>query len=79
MRGELQLSEARAAELLGMMEKCGISTTRELMEWAITAFAWAVEESEQGREIIAIDRQASGFTTLAMPVLQRIQRQVLDR
>lgn len=74
MRCELVTTEAHAGELLAMMKKCGIQSTREMMEWALSALAWAVDESEAGHEIASIDRTSNTFHALHMPPLLKIRR-----
>lgn len=71
---ELITTESHAAELLAMMKKCGIESTGEMMAWAFSVLGWAVEESERGRVIATIDREANAFDQLHMPVLEAIRR-----
>lgn len=74
VRMQFDLPEERLKELDTLMSKCGISTRKELFNYALTMLEWAVEESEIGHEIAAIDRVNKEFYSLRMPVLKRQAR-----
>jgi len=76
VRMQFDLPEDRLKELDSLMDKCGISTKKELFNYALTMLEWAVDESENGHDIAAIDRENKQFYSLRMPILKRINRTV---
>ncbi|HAK0681074.1 TPA: hypothetical protein H1P55_004572 [Salmonella enterica] len=74
VRMQFDLPEERLKELDSLMEKCGISTKKELFNYALTMLEWAVDESEHGHDIAAIDREKKEFYSLRMPILKRLNR-----
>jgi len=74
VRMQFDLPEDRLKELDSLMEKCGISTKKELFNYALTMLEWAVDESESGHDIAAIDRDKKEFYSLRMPILKRSSR-----
>ncbi|WP_394870396.1 hypothetical protein, partial [Klebsiella pneumoniae] len=74
VRMQFDLPEDRLDELDSLMKKCGISTKKELFNYALTMLEWAVDESESGHEIAAIDRDSKQFYALRMPILKRVNR-----
>jgi len=71
VRMQFDLPEDRLQELDTLMSKCGISTRKELFNYALTMLEWAVDESENGHDIAAIDRAKKEFYSLRMPILKR--------
>ncbi|ELB1485196.1 TPA: hypothetical protein NGU80_004753 [Vibrio parahaemolyticus] len=74
VRMQFDFSEDRVKELEAMMDKCGISTRKELFNNALTILEWALEESERGHEVAAIDRDAKQFYALRMPILSEVRK-----
>ena len=46
VRMQFDLPEDRLDELDSLMKKCGISTKKELFNYALTMLEWAVDESK---------------------------------
>lgn len=74
VRMQFDFTEDRVKELEAMMAKCDISTRKELFNNALTVLEWALEESEQGHEIAAIDRKEKQFFALRMPILMQARK-----
>ena len=74
VRMQFDLPEERLKELDSLMDKCGISTKKELFNYALTMLEWAVDETENGHDIAAIDREKKEFYSLRMPILKRQAR-----
>ena len=74
MRHEIITDEATAARLLKLMERCGIKTTQELMSYATATLEWAVDESERGHVVAALDRKQNTFVAHEMPLLETIRK-----
>ncbi|WP_318458362.1 hypothetical protein [Photobacterium leiognathi] len=73
VRVQFDLSEERASEIQDLMDKCGINTRKELFNYALTILEWAVEESENGLDIAAINRAEKEFYALRMPILSKVK------
>lgn len=76
VRMQFDLPENRMSELDALMERCDISTRKELFSYALSMLEWAVSESEQGHDIAAIDREKKQFFSLRMPILSAAKRHV---
>ena len=74
VRMQFDFTEDRVKELEAMMAKCDISTRKELFNNALTVLEWALEESEHGHEIAAIDRKEKQFFALRMPILMQARK-----
>ncbi|MDC9769052.1 MULTISPECIES: hypothetical protein [Enterobacterales] len=74
VRMQFDLPEDRSEELDSLMTKCGIGTKKELFNYALTMLEWAVDESERGNEIAAVNRDEKQFYTLRMPILERVRK-----
>ena len=74
MRFQLDISDSRNEDLESLMERCGISTKKELISYALSTLEWAVEETEKGNEVAAINRDDQKFYTLRMPPLDAVRR-----
>lgn len=73
VRMQFEMPEAKAAQLKEVMEKCGISSQKELFNNALTLFEWAVKQREQGRSISSVDERTLKFRDLSMPVLENVE------
>lgn len=76
VRMQFDFSEDRVNELEAMMQKCNISTRKELINNALSILEWAIEETEQGHDIAAIDRKEKQFFALRMPILSSVKKSV---
>ncbi|MNE29867.1 hypothetical protein D3C76_1169370 [compost metagenome] len=77
VRMQFDLPENRMDELDKLMERCDISTRKELFSYALSMLEWAVSESELGHDIAAIDRDTKQFFSLRMPVLNAAKRNAI--
>lgn len=69
--------EKRDALLTSLMTETGVKTKQELIDNAVVAFEWLVEQKQKGRLIISTDNQGSE-RELVMPVLTHVRRKVQD-
>ena len=74
VRMQFDLPENRMDELEKLMERCDISTRKELFSYALSMLEWAVTEAGLGHDIAAIDREKKQFFSLRMPVLDAAKR-----
>ena len=74
-RWQLVISDARVSELTALMEVCGITTQKDLLNSALTFFEWAVEERKRGRIIASVDEENMKYKELAMPALNAVRPQ----
>lgn len=73
-RVQFDFNTENLKELEVMMQKCDISTRSELFNNALTVLQWAIEETEQGREIASIGKDGTLNHTLRMPILSHVKR-----
>ena len=73
MRIQYELSDKENAEIEIMMKKTDIKTKRDFINNAITLFAWAIGERENGRVIGSIDEKEDKYREVLMPSLAYIR------
>ena len=56
------------------MDKCDISTKKELINTALTVFEWMVKHASNGRVIAAVDEAGDTYIELGMPALDAATR-----
>jgi hypothetical protein len=78
MRFQLDMSDARYKQLEDLMVRCDVDTKKELMSYALSILEWAVEETERGHDVAAIDRKEEKFSSLRMPILDAVKRRMTN-
>ena len=71
VRMQFELPEPRAQELDALMVRCGISTKKELFNYALSILEWAVNEFEKGNDIATLNKDTETYQTLMMPIFKR--------
>ena len=74
MRLNLELNEAQMASLKTLQHRTGASTTKDLVNNALTLLEWAVDESAKGNEIAAVNEGKETYRVLVTPLLQYVTR-----
>lgn len=69
VRVQLDISARRLKELEVIMEKCNLSTKKDLFNNALSLFEWAVEECERGNVIASINDREDKIRELTTPAL----------
>lgn len=69
MRTQLEMSPEKIAELEELMRATDLNTKKDLFNYALTFFKWAVRERQQGRIIASIDQEAGKVKEIDMPPL----------
>lgn len=75
VRVQFDLTEDKVKEIEEIMAKSGIGSRKDVFNTALTLLEWAIEESERGHDIAALDRKEREFFSLRMPVLESAKRQ----
>jgi hypothetical protein len=73
-RVQFDLSETLLEEIDDLMADCEIATKKELLNNAVTAFQWMVEQIKDGRLVVSADREKNDFEVFWMPALRAAQR-----
>ncbi|WP_447067264.1 hypothetical protein [Vibrio alginolyticus] len=74
IRVQFDLTEDKVKEIEEIMEKSGMSSRKDVFNTALTLLEWAIEESERGHDIAAINRSEREFFSLRMPVLESAKK-----
>ena len=69
MRLQLELPEARVAQLDALMEATDIATRKELFNNALSLFEWAVREARSGNTIASVNEKEGKYREIHMPAL----------
>lgn len=72
MRIQIELPKKRVQELESLMKITGIRTKKELLNTALTFFAWAVREIKNGRIITSTDETTGHYKQLVLPAFANI-------
>ena len=73
-RVQFDLSETLLKEIDELMADCEIATKKDLLNNAVTAFQWMVEQIKDGRVVVSADRDRNDFEVYWMPALRAAQR-----
>ena len=74
MRVQLDIPKDQIRELDVLMKQAGIATKKDLFNYALTLFEWAIAEKRSGRRVASVDSTDSNFKELIMPPLERAGR-----
>ena len=69
-RIQLDISEGLYAEIEEMKKQCDIATTKELLNNALTALQWMIQQVANDRDVVSIDRGREHFEVFWMPALR---------
>lgn len=61
-----------AARMQDLMSACGFRTQEELINNALTMFAWAVETVQRGNQVASFNEAAMKYEVVAMPALRTV-------
>lgn len=78
VRVQFDLTEEKVKEIEDIMTKSGMSSRKDVFNTALTLLEWAIEESERGHDIAAINRNEKEFFSLRMPVLDSAKKKLLN-
>jgi len=71
-RVQFEISEARAEEIISLMETFDIRTKKDLFNNAISFLQWAGKEIQRGRVIASIDEKKESYNELYMPIFGNV-------
>jgi hypothetical protein len=74
MRMNFEFSEQRVGDLKKLLDETGTETMKDLVNNAFTILEWAVDETNAGNEIAAVNESEEVYRVLVMPVLQRVSK-----
>lgn len=67
-----RFNEKKLGEIDALIAKCGMQTREELVNSAITLFAWAIRQRERGRAIASVDEAQGVYQEVQMPALEAV-------
>lgn len=73
IRLQIEIEDARDAELERLMDECGIRTKKEFVNNALTLFEWAIRERKKGNIIAAADESGETLREVLLPALERVR------
>jgi hypothetical protein len=74
MRLNLEFSEQRVGDLKRLLDETDTETMKDLVNNAFTILEWAVDETNAGNEIAAVNEGKQVFRVLITPMLQRVAK-----
>lgn len=77
VRLQFDITEDRSKGLELLMSECGLSTKKELFNYALTLLEWAVDEVKEGHSIASVDRGNNKLHTLKMPIFSSINKRTI--
>ena len=73
MRVQLDMTSEQVEHLEQLMKDTSIGSKRDLFDYALTLFEWAIEERKTGKQIGSYDEHEN-FRVLLLPPLQKVGR-----
>lgn len=73
-RYQFELPDEKASELEALMQETGITTTKELINNAITLLFWSVREVRTGRVIASVDESDGRYKEVLIPAIELAAR-----
>jgi len=74
MRLNLAFSEQRVGDLKRLLDETDTTTMKDLVNNAFTILEWAVDETNAGNEIAAVNEKKQVFRVLITPILQKVAK-----
>lgn len=74
VRLQFDITEDRSKDLDRLISECGLSTKKELFNYALTLLEWAVDETKEGHDIASVDRGNNKLHTLKMPIFSSVSK-----
>jgi hypothetical protein len=78
MRLNFEFNDAQVESLNALKQKTGAASMKDLFNNALTMLEWAVDETEQGKEIVATDGKDSRVFVTPLLRQVRMSRAVKD-
>lgn len=78
MRIQFDITDEQVNRLDGLMEVAGISTRKDLFNYALTIFEWAIDVRRSGRRVVGLADHERRFQELIMPPLETAARTVRE-
>ena len=69
VRIQIDFAEDRVRDMDSLMERCGITTRKDLFNNALSILEWAIEEQEAAKVVASVDRDGERYVILRMPAL----------
>lgn len=73
-RFQFNLNSDKYDRVIKLMELCGIETKQELMNNALSAFEWIVNEINKGSIIASVNEDSKLYKEFSMPVFSNIPK-----
>lgn len=77
VRLQFDIPEDRSKDLELLVSECGLSTKKELFNYALTLLEWAVDEIKEGHDIASVDRGNNKLHTLKMPIFSSVSKRTI--
>jgi len=78
MRIQLDMSEEQVKRLEFLMRETQLSTKKDLFNYALTLFEWAVDERKSGRLVAAVDSKENRYREIVIPPLEAAARKDIE-
>jgi hypothetical protein len=72
-RLQIDFDSRKMREIESLMERAGIATKKEFVNWALTLLKWAIKERSAGRIIASVDERNDSYKELEMPILSEVE------
>ena len=71
MRLQIEITEDQNRHILKLMDEAGLSIKKDLFNYALSLFFWAIEEVGNGNMIASVNEEHNRYRELQMPALRR--------
>lgn len=73
-RLQIDVTNEQLKDIEALMEKCQVTTKKDLFNNAFVLLDWAVGEKENGNTIASINEETERYRELLMPILNNVAK-----
>ena len=78
-RLQIDLDDFTRKQIDDLMTSIGLTTKKQVFEYALEALLWMIEESESGRTIASVDSENDQYFELVMPKLRSVRKRAAEK
>ena len=75
-RAEIEFDPEDLQKISRLLKRVGLKRKAVLLDNALCALEWAVEQRENGKEVASVDQASQQYEIYSTPVLDRIEQKM---
>ena len=78
-RLQIDLDDLTRDQIEELMQSMGLTTKKQVFEYALEALQWMIDEAQSGRSIGSIDVENDQYFELVMPRLRSVRKKATEK